>query len=105
MVVVVVSAPTIRGVVVVFLLALVVEVDEVVISSLTMVLKVDVMVAPSALVVLEMTRVSPSWTSRVVVNRCAKTEVTRKRVARTAEGVNRILVESKGDVGVTCIAE
>lgn len=36
----------------------------------------------------------------MVVNRCAKTEVTRKRVARTAEGVNRILVESKGDVGV-----
>lgn len=41
----------------------------------------------------------------MVVNRCAKTEVTRKRVARTAEGVNRILVESKGDLGVTCSAE
>lgn len=51
---------TVTYVVVVFLLALEVEVDELVIPSLTMVLKVVVMVAPSALVVLEITRVSPS---------------------------------------------
>lgn len=91
---VVVSAPTTRGVVVVVLFAEVDLEDDVLVSSsplLKMVLKVDVMVAPRASVVMEMTRVLPSSTSRVVVIRCAKTEVARKRVARTAEGVNRIL--------------
>lgn len=107
---VVVSAPTTRGVVVVFLFAEVdvVEVFDVLVSSSPLpktVLKVDVTVTPNALVVLEITRVLPSSTSRVVVIRCAKTEVVRKRVVRTAEGVNRILTESKSSIGLASVAE